>query len=151
VVLTAFGGGGLSCGVGTAVRALQPNAKIYVAEPETATPVAAALAAGGVRRVEYVPSFIDGSGSNGVLPEMWPLVQATLAGSIVVSLAEVKAAIRHMVERNRVVAEGAGALPVAAALSGRAGSGKIVCVVSGGNVDTAVLSNILQGDDTVRS
>ena len=145
VVLTAFGGGGLSCGVGTAVRALQPKAKIYVAEPETVTPVAAAFAAGAVQHVEYTPSFIDGSGSNGVLPEMWPLVQATLAGSIVVTLEEVKAAIRHLVERNRVVAEGAGALPVAAALSGKAGSGKIVCVVSGGNVDTTVLTQILGG------
>jgi threonine dehydratase len=77
---------------------------------------------------------------------MWPLVQKTLAGSIVVTLAETKAAIRHLVERNRVVAEGAGALPVAAALSGKAGTGKIVCVVSGGNVDTAVLVKILQGE-----
>jgi threonine dehydratase len=146
VVLAAFGGGGLSCGLGTAVRALQPKAKIYAVEPETAQPVAAAFAAGEVQRVAYTPSFIDGAGGNSVLPEMWPLVQETLAGSIVVTLAETKAAMRHLVERNRVVAEGAGALSVAAALSGRAGSGKIVCVVSGGNVDTAVLIKILQDD-----
>ncbi|MCB8943602.1 MAG: pyridoxal-phosphate dependent enzyme [Ardenticatenaceae bacterium] len=145
VVITAFGGGGLSCGVGTAVHALRPQAKIYAAEPETAQPVAASLAAGDVQQVTYTPSFVDGAGGNSVLPEMWPLVQETLAGSIVVTLEEVKAAIRHVVERNRVVAEGAGALPVAAALSGKAGSGKIVCVVSGGNVDTAVLVQILQG------
>jgi threonine dehydratase len=145
-VLVAFGGGGLSCGMGTAVHALQPNAKIYAVEPETAAPVAAALAAGAIQRVEYKPSFVDAAGSNSVLPEMWPLVQKTLAGSIVVTLEETKAAIRHLVERNRVVAEGAGALPVAAALSGKAGSGKIVCVVSGGNVDTAVLIKILQGE-----
>jgi threonine dehydratase len=145
-VLVAFGGGGLSCGIGTAVRALQPQAKIYAVEPETAAPVAAAFAAGEIQRVEYKPSFVDAAGSNSVLPEMWPLVQKTLAGSIVVTLAETKAAIRHLVERNRVVAEGAGALPVAAALSGKAGTGKIVCVVSGGNVDTAVLVKILQGE-----
>jgi threonine dehydratase len=145
-VLVAFGGGGLSCGIGTAVRALQPQAKIYAVEPETAAPVAAAFAAGEIQRVEYKPSFVDAAGSNSVLPEMWPLVQKTLAGSIVVTLAETKAAIRHLVERNRVVAEGAGALPVAAALSGKAGSGKIVCVVSGGNLDTAVLVKILQGE-----
>ena len=145
-VLVAFGGGGLSCGIGTAVHALQPQAKIYAVEPETAAPVAAAFAAGEIQRVEYKPSFVDAAGSNSVLPEMWPLVQKTLAGSIVVTLAETKAAIRHLVERNRVVAEGAGALPVAAALSGKAGSGKIVCVVSGGNVDTAVLVKILQGE-----
>jgi threonine dehydratase len=146
VVLAAFGGGGLSCGLGTAVRALQPKAKIYAVEPETAQPVAAAFAAGEVQQVAYTPSFIDGAGGNSVLPEMWPLVQETLAGSIVVTLAETKAAMRHLVERNRVVAEGAGALSVAAALSGRAGSGKIVCVVSGGNVDTAVLREILAGE-----
>jgi threonine dehydratase len=145
-VLVAFGGGGLSCGIGTAVRALQPQAKIYAVEPETAAPVAAAFAAGEIQRVEYKPSFVDAAGSNSVLPEMWPLVQKTLAGSIVVTLAETKAAIRHLVERNRVVAEGAGALPVAAALSGKTGTGKIVCVVSGGNVDTAVLVKILQGE-----
>jgi threonine dehydratase len=145
-VLVAFGGGGLSCGIGTAVHALQPQAKIYAVEPETAAPVAAAFSAGEIQRVEYKPSFVDAAGSNSVLPEMWPLVQKTLAGSIVVTLAETKAAIRHLVERNRVVAEGAGALPVAAALSGKAGTGKIVCVVSGGNVDTAVLVKILQGE-----
>lgn len=145
-VLVAFGGGGLSCGIGTAVRALQPQAKIYAVEPETAAPVAAAFAAGEIQRVEYKPSFVDAAGSNSVLPEMWPLVQKTLAGSIVVTLAETKAAIRHLVERNRIVAEGAGALPVAAALSGKTGTGKIVCVVSGGNVDTAVLVKILQGE-----
>jgi threonine dehydratase len=145
-VLVAFGGGGLSCGIGTAVHALQPQAKIYAVEPETAAPVAAAFAAGEVQQVEYRPSFVDAAGSNSVLPEMWPLVQKTLAGSIVVTLAETKAAIRHLVERNRVVAEGAGALPVAAALSGKAGTGKIVCVVSGGNLDTAVLVKILQGE-----
>jgi len=145
-VLVAFGGGGLSCGIGTAVHALQSQAKIYAVEPETATPVAAAFSAGEIQRVEYKPSFVDAAGSNSVLPEMWPLVQKTLAGSIVVTLAEAKAAIRHLVECNRVVAEGAGALPVAAALSGKAGSGKIVCVVSGGNLDTAVLVEILQGE-----
>jgi threonine dehydratase len=145
-VLVAFGGGGLSCGIGTAVHALQPQAKIYAVEPETAAPVAAAFAAGEVQQVEYRPSFVDAAGSNSVLPEMWPLVQKTLAGSIVVTLAETKAAIRHLVERNRVVAEGAGALPVAAALSGKAGTGKIVCVVSGGNLDTTVLVKILQGE-----
>ena len=145
-VLVAFGGGGLSCGIGTAVHALQPQAKIYAVEPETAAPVAAAFAAGEIQRVEYKPSFVDAAGSNSVLPEMWPLVQKTLAGSIVVTLAETKAAIRHLVERNRIVAEGAGALPAAAALSGKTGTGKIVCVVSGGNLDTAVLVKILQGE-----
>ena len=146
VVLAAFGGGGLSCGIGTAVRALRPQAKIYAVEPETAAAVAVSLAAGEIQSVAYEPSFVDGSGSSTVLPEMWPLVQETLAGSIVMTLAETKAAVRHLVERNRVVAEGAGALPVAAALSGRAGSGKVVCVVSGGNMDTAVLAEILRSE-----
>ncbi len=141
LVLTAFGGGGLSCGIGTAVRALKPDCKIYAAEPETAACVDAAFKAGKIQKINYQPSFIDSAGGNSVLPEMWEVVQQTLHGSIVVKLDEVKQAIRLLLERNRVLAEGAGALSLAAAL--RQTEGKIVCVVSGGNLDTAVLQQIL--------
>jgi len=95
--------------------------------------------------IDYRPSFVDGIGGKGILPEMWPLVRQVLAGSLVVSLEAVAGAIRMLAERNRVVAEGAGAAPVAAALAGRAGRGKVVCVVSGGNIDLATLAVILQG------
>jgi threonine dehydratase len=145
-IVIPFGGGGLSTGIASAVRALKPDTRIYAAEVETAAPLAAALAAGAPEQVAYTPSFVDGIGSPSVVPEMWPLVSELLDGSLVVPLAEVAAAVRLLAERNRVVAEGAGATPVAAALAGKAGGGKVVCVVSGGNLDGAKLAKILLGE-----
>jgi threonine dehydratase len=144
-VLVPWGGGGLSCGIASALRALAPAVKTYACEVATAAPLAASLAAGRPVAVEYTPSFVDGIGAKGLLPEMWPLATSLLSGSLVVSLAEVTAAVRLLVERARVVAEGAGAVPVAAALSGRGGPGKVVCVVSGGNIDADRLAAILAG------
>lgn len=144
-VLVPYGGGGLSCGIASAVRALRPAARVWACEVSTAAPLAASLAAGAPREVERVPSFVDGIGGKSLLPAMWPLAKALLAGSLVVPLEEVAAAIRLLAERARVVAEGAGAVAVAAALSGRAGGGKVVCVVSGGNIDAAPLARILAG------
>jgi threonine dehydratase len=144
-VLVPFGGGGLVSGIATAVRALRPNARVYACEVETSTPLSAALAAGHPVVVERTPSFVDGIGGRGVLEEMWPIVSGLVNGALVATLAETRAAIRLLVERTRVVAEGAGAVPVAAALSGRAGAGTIVCVVSGGNIDTKTLIDILSG------
>src|SRR6185369_3244823 len=129
-----------------ALRALAPRARVFGCEAETSTPLTAAFAAGHPQRVEHRASFIDGSGSPIVLAEMWPLVQAVLAGAQVASLADVAAAIRVLAERRRVIAEGAGALALAVALSGQAGTGRIVCVVSGGNLDTARLTKILGGE-----
>jgi threonine dehydratase len=112
---------------------------------ETAAPLHAALQAGAPAPIDYRASFVDGIGGKGILAEMWPLARRFLDGSLVVSLEAIAGAIRMLAERNRVVAEGAGAAPVAAALSGRAGAGKVVCVVSGGNIDLAKLALILQG------
>ena len=145
-ILVPYGGGGLSSGIASAVRALKPDTKVYACEVETAAPLAASIAAGEPREVDYRASFVDGIGGKGILPEMWPLVFDLLDGSLVVPLAEVADAVRLLVERNRVVAEGAGATPVAAALSGKAGGGKIVCVVSGGNIDASKLTAILRGE-----
>ena len=145
-VVVPYGGGGLSSGIATALRALKPNVKVYAAEPETGAAFTAAHRAGTPIEVPYAPSFVDGSGSRGVLAEMWPLVSAVLDGGFAVSLAETAAAIKLMVERNRIVAEGAGALAVAAALAGKAGRGKVVCVVSGGNIDSAKVAKILNGE-----
>jgi threonine dehydratase len=145
-ILIPFGGGGLSCGIASAVRALKPGVRIYAAEPETAAPVAAAFAAGAPLEIAHQTSFIDGSGAPTVKPEMWPLVQRLLDGARVVPLAEVAAAVRLLLERNRVLAEGAGALPVAAALREPASSGPIVCIISGGNLDVAKLGAILRGE-----
>jgi len=144
-VIAPYGGGGLSCGIAAALRALRPQAKMFVSEVDTSAAFAAALAAGHPVRIEYRASFVDGMGSPFVLPEMWPLAHDLLAGSIVVGLADVAAAIRTLVERHRVIAEGAGASSLAAALTGKAGTGPIACVISGGNLDNAKLTTILAG------
>ena len=144
-VLVPYGGGGLTTGVATAVRALAPNAKVYACEVATAAPLAPSLAAGEPVTVDYTPSFVDGIGGKSLMPEMWPMAHELLAGSLVVTLDQVADAIRQLVARARTVAEGAGAASVAAALCGRAGSGKVVCVVSGGNLDMDRLRTILDG------
>lgn len=145
-VVVPYGGGGLSCGIASAIRGLKPGTKVFAAEVATAAPFAASLAAGHPSKVDYVPSFVDGIGSKGLLEEIWPLASSLLDGSLVSSLEEIAAAIRLMVERNHVVAEGAGATSVAGALAGKAGNGKVVCVVSGGNIDAAKLAKILAGE-----
>jgi threonine dehydratase len=147
VVFIPFGGGGLTMGVGSAIKALRPDVRIYPVEPETAAPLRASLVAGEPREIEYRPSFVDGAGGRTVLPGMWPHVRDLVDGAYTASLAETAAAVRLLAERNRVVAEGAGALPVAAALSGAAReAGKVVCIVSGGNIDLSVLTSILAGE-----
>jgi threonine dehydratase len=127
------------------MRALRPQARVFACEVETAAPLAASLRADAPAQIEHTPSFVDGIGGRSVLPEMWPAVRQLIGESIVVPVREVADAIRLLVERNRVVAEGAGAASVAAARSGRAGSGKIACIVSGGNIDSSVLAGILDG------
>jgi threonine dehydratase len=142
-VLVPFGGGGLIAGVATAVRALAPAAKVFACEVATAAPLSAAIAAGEPVIVDRALSFVDGIGGRGVLPDMWPVVSSLVDGALVSPLDEVASAVRVLVERARIVAEGAGATPVAAALAGRAGRGKLVCVVSGGNIDLNTLIDIL--------
>ena len=130
-----WGGGGLSCGIAAVLRALAPKVRIYAAEIETAAPLAASLAAGEPRTVEYQPSFVDGIGSKMVFPNMFEHARKLLDGSLVVTLNEAAEAMKLVAERNRVIIEGAAACAVAAARSGRAGPGKIVAIVSGGNID----------------
>ena len=144
-VLIPFGGGGLSCGIAAALRERAPGCRVYACEVETAAPLAASLAPGEPVEVEHRPSFVDGIGGPRVFPEMFALARELLDGSLVVGLDEVAAAIRMLAERNRIVAEGAGAAPVAAALARKPAAEKIVCVVSGGNLDTAKLQTILSG------
>lgn len=144
-IVVPYGGGGLSCGIASAVRAVRAATRVYAAEVETAAPLAASLAAGLPVGVEYTPSFVDGIGGRSVLAEMWPLASTLLGGSIVVGLWEVASALTLILERARVLAEGAGAASVAAARTGRAGTGKVVCVVSGGNIDLAKVATIISG------
>ena len=144
-VVIPYGGGGLTVGIASAVKALRPDTKIFTAEPETAAALVAAFAAGQPTDVDYQASFVDGSGSRRVLDTMWPLVSPLVDGALSIPVAEVAAAVRLLAERARVIAEGAGALALAAALSGRAGPGKVVCIVSGGNINLSTLAETFTG------
>ena len=149
VVLVPWGGGGLTCGIAAAMRALNSKCKIYAAEVATAAPLVVSLAAGSPQTVDYQPSFVDGIGAKIVFPQMLERAQQLIDGSLVAELDEVKYALRLMAERNRIIAEGAGACPVACALAGKAGRGKVVCIVSGGNIDFARLCEILTDVDDI--
>ena len=142
-VVIPWGGGGLTCGIATAVRTNRPGCRLYAAEVATAAPLAASLAAGAVQVIDYQPSFVDGIGSKTVFPQMLERARPLIDGALVAGLSEVAAAMRLLAQRNRVIAEGAGACPVACALAGKAGSGKVVCVVSGGNIDVNKLCTVL--------
>jgi threonine dehydratase len=145
-VVVPYGGGGLVSGIGSALKAASPETKVYAVEPETAAPFAASLAAGSPQEVDYRPSFVDGAGGRLVLPAMWPTVRENVDGAFVATLDATASALRLIAERARVIAEGAGALSTAAALAGQAGSGRVVCIVSGGNIDVDVLARILTGE-----
>jgi threonine dehydratase len=145
-VLIPWGGGGLTSGVASALKAVSPETKVYVCEPETGAPVTAAIANGGVPTpVEFTPSFVDGAGSGSLLPDMWEAARDLVTDALPVSLSATAAALKLLLERGRIVAEGAAGLPVAAALAGAAGGGRIVCIVSGGNIDSARLAEVLAG------
>lgn len=143
-VIVPFGGGGVACGIASAFRARKLDTRLIVAESEAATPVTAALAAGRPVPVTMEPSFISGAGAPFVLSEMWPLVSNLVDGTLVSTVPEVAAAIKRLFENNRVVAEGAGAISVAGAVGNKQGTGKTVCVVTGGNIDKDVMAKILR-------
>jgi threonine dehydratase len=147
-VVIPYGGGGLAVGIASALKALRPEILVYTAEPATGAALSAALSAGEPVDVDYAPSFVDGAGSRRVLDTMWPRVRELVDGAFSVPIAETAAAVRVLAARAHVVAEGAGALATAAALAGRAGTGKVVCIVSGGNINPAKLAEILQGGDS---
>jgi threonine dehydratase len=143
-VVAALGGGGLLAGVGSVLRARKPNVRMYAAEPETAAPLKLSLTTGEACRFDaWQPSFVDGAGGKSVLPTMWPMLQALVTDSIVMSLGEIAAAMRHAADRVHVIAEGAAGTAIAAALSGRCGQGKIVAIVSGGNIDLAKFAQVV--------
>jgi threonine dehydratase len=144
-VVIPYGGGGLTAGVASAVRALRPQTRVYAVEPATAAPLNAAMAAGEPRAIDYQGSFVDGAGGRALLPAMWPRVRPLIDGAFAATISETAAAVRLLAERVRVIAEGAGALAAAVALSGRAGPGRVVCIVSGGNINFAALAQILAG------
>jgi threonine dehydratase len=144
-VVIPWGGGGLACGIASAMRELRPDCKIFASELDTAAPLSASLAAGSPQEIEYKPTFVDGIGAKTVFPQMLERAQELLDGALVANLESVAAALRIIAERNRVIAEGAGACAVACALAGQAGTGKVVCIVSGGNIDFVKLCTILGG------
>src|SRR3954469_6292332 len=144
-IIAAIGGGGLITGIATAVKMLEPQIKVWGAEPETAAPAARSFAAGSAEEFpEWTATFVDGAGGKSVFPRMWQRMQPVVDGSIVVTLDQVKRAMRLMAEKVRVIAEGAGALALAAALTGKAGQGPIVAVVSGGNIDLEKFFELIQ-------
>jgi len=143
-VITAIGGGGLITGVGSAIKAIKPDVKIFGAEPETAAPAALSFEKGSPQVFEnWKASFVDGAGGQSMFPRMWERMKPVVDDYIVVTLDETKKAMRLLAEKARVIAEGAGALSVAAALSGKAGQGPIIAVVSGGNIDLAKFSELI--------
>jgi threonine dehydratase len=144
IVIAAIGGGGLITGVGSAVKALKPDVRVIGAEPETASPYAFSLGVGAPSKfAAWEASFVDGAGGQSVTQRMWDRMQAVVDDSIVVTLDQVRKAMRLMAEKARIVSEGAGALALAAAMTGEAGEGPIVCVVSGGNIDLAKFSSLI--------
>jgi threonine dehydratase len=145
-VAIPYGGGGLTTGIASALRARSPQTRIYAVEPETGAGLVAARAAGEPVQIEYTPSWVDGSGSRGVLAEMWPRVAPLIDDALSVSLDQTAAAVRLLAERLRIIAEGAGALATAAAQAGLCGGGRVVAIVSGGNIDTAIFAAILKGE-----
>jgi threonine dehydratase len=146
-IVAPLGGGGLLAGIAAAVRELKPDTRVYAAEPETAAPLSVSLEAGRPMHFDHwQASFVDGAGGKSVLPTMWPLL-AALSGSLVVTLDEVARGMKLVAERARVIAEGAAGCAIAAALSGRAGTGKVVAVVSGGNIDLARFASLVGACD----
>jgi threonine dehydratase len=144
-VIVPWGGGGLCCGIASAVKAINPGCKVFACEVDTGAPLAPSLEAGEPVEVPFTPNFVDGIGAPFINEEMLDLARQLIDGSLVVTTNQTAAALRLVLERNRVVPEGAGATPVAAALAGMAGGGKVVCVVSGGNIDLTTLVTILEG------
>ncbi len=142
-VVVPWGGGGLTTGIASAIKALRPGVRVVTAEPETAAPLAASIAAGQPAGIDYRPSFVDGAGGRALLPTMWERARELVDEAIAVPLSEVEEAMRVLASCAHVVAEGAGALALAAA---RRREDRCVCIVSGGNVDAAVLAKVLLGE-----
>lgn len=142
-VVIPWGGGGLACGIASALRQLRPSCKIFTAEVATAAPFATSLAAGVPTNINYQPSWVDGIGAKAVFPQMFDRARSLIDGALVADLDPIAAALRLLITNNHIIAEGAGATPVACSLSGAAGKGKIVCIISGGNIDPSKLSSLL--------
>ncbi len=145
-VVIPWGGGGLTCGIASALRQLRPSCKIFTAEVATAAPFAASLAAGVPTEIEYQPSWVDGIGAKAVFPQMFDRARSLIDDALVADLDSIASALRLLITNNHIIAEGAGATPVACTLSGAAGAGKIACIISGGNINPSKLSTLLSSD-----
>jgi len=145
-VIAGIGGGGLITAVGSVMRALKPDVKVWGAEPETAAPAALSFKMNSPQKFERVTSFVDGAGGSSVFPRMWERMRPVVDGSFVATLDEVKHAMRLMAEKTRVIAEGAGALGLAVALTGKAGQGPVVAIVSGGNIDLKKFCELIESN-----
>ena len=135
-VIASIGGGGLITGIGSAMKALKPRIKIFGVEPETAAPAALSFEKGSPQVFpNWKASFVDGAGGQSMFPRMWERMKPVVDDYLVVTLEQTQNAMRLLAEKARIISEGAGALPVAAALAGKVGKGPIVAIISGGNID----------------
>jgi len=145
-VIIPWGGGGLTCGIASGLRVLRPSCKIFTAEVSTAAPLAASMAAGAPTTIDYQPSWVDGIGAKAVFPQMFERARTLIDGALVADLDSIASALRLLITHNHIIAEGAGATPVACSLTGAAGPGNIVCVISGGNINPSKLSHLLSSN-----
>ncbi len=145
-VVIPWGGGGLTCGIASVLRELRPQCKVFTAEVATAAPFAASLAAGEPTSIDYQPSWVDGIGAKAVFPQMFERARQLVEGALVADLPSIANALRLIAQHNHIIAEGAGACPVACTLNGAAGPGKIVCIISGGNINPSKLAHILTNE-----
>jgi threonine dehydratase len=145
-VVIPWGGGGLTCGIASALREVRPSCKVFTAEVSTGAPLAASIAAGVPTTVDYQPSWVDGVGAKAVFPQMFERARPLIDGALIADLDSTAAALRLLVTQNHIVAEGAGACPVACTLSGAAGKGKIACIISGGNINPSTLASLLSSN-----
>ena len=145
-VVIPWGGGGLTCGIASVLRELRPQCKVFTAEVATAAPFAASLAAGEPTSIDYQPSWVDGIGAKAVFPQMFERARQLVEGALVADLPSIANALRLIAQHNHIIAEGAGACPVACTLNGAAGPGKIVCIISGGNINPSKLAHILTSE-----
>ncbi len=147
-VFVAVGGGGLLAGVGSAIKAVRPEVRVVAVEPEGCPSFHAALARGEPVDVEC-NTICDGVAVPYMTDEMFPLLRELADESVLVAERDVRATIKRLAVANKLIAEGAGALSIAAAAAMPVSErGASVCVLSGGSIDPQLLAAILR-DDTL--
>ena len=144
-VIVPIGGGGLISGIAYAIKSLRPNVKVYGVQAAGAPSMYNAVKAGKIEALEKVSTIADGIAVKKPGDLTFQLVSKYVDEIVTVTEDEIASAILAMVEKQKMIAEGAGAVSVAAAMFNKvpiAGK-KVVCVVSGGNIDVTSLSRVI--------